>query len=203
MNRPNDDTSRALIDAAHRLLTESGPEALTVRRIANAAGMSTMNVYSRFGGKDGVIDVLYRDGFRRMFEQVLTVPRSDDAAAHLVDLMSAYRNWALANPAYYGIMFEHLVLGFEPSADSVAFAWEKMGEFVARVEQAQDAGMIARFDDWDAAGVATWLWANCHGAIGLELDGTGGDGVDWAAVFDHGIRIAVAGLHPSVALSRR
>ena len=52
MIRSHDDTSRALLAAAHRLLAEDGPEALTVRRIANEAGMSTMNVYSRFGGKD-------------------------------------------------------------------------------------------------------------------------------------------------------
>ena len=43
-----------------------GPGALTVRRIAAAAGMSTMNVYSRFGGKDGVLDELFVDGFRRL-----------------------------------------------------------------------------------------------------------------------------------------
>ena len=66
MNRMQDDTSAALLAAAHRLLAEDGPEALTVRRIAGEAGMSTMNVYSRFGGKDGVIDELYADGYRRL-----------------------------------------------------------------------------------------------------------------------------------------
>ena len=65
MQTDHDQTSRALLDAAHRLLADHGSEALTVRRIATEAGMSTMNVYSRFGGKDGVIDELFIDGFER------------------------------------------------------------------------------------------------------------------------------------------
>ena len=41
-----------------------------MRRIAAAAGMSTMNVYSRFGGKDGVLDELFIDGFRRLGDEM-------------------------------------------------------------------------------------------------------------------------------------
>ena len=70
MNRAQDETSDALLAAAHHLLSTVGAEALTVRRIANEAGMSTMNVYSRFGGKDGVIDELYADGYRRLVERL-------------------------------------------------------------------------------------------------------------------------------------
>ena len=78
MNRHYDGTSEALLTAAHRLLAEDGPEALTVRRIAGEAGMSTMNVYSRFGGKDGVIDELYADGYRRLVADIDAVPSTDD-----------------------------------------------------------------------------------------------------------------------------
>jgi AcrR family transcriptional regulator len=199
MNRLNDDTSKALVAAAHRLLDEAGPDALTVRRIANEAGMSTMNVYSRFGGKDGVIDVLYVDGFKRLFEALAGVEATGDAASELIASMNAYRTWALANRPYYGIMFENVVPGFEPAPDSVAFAWEGLADTVRRIELGQEAGVIGRFDDWNPASIATWLWATCHGIISLELSDTGEGSVDWAAVFSHGVRIAVHGLHPSVA----
>src|SRR4051794_4316776 len=72
------DTREALLAAAHDLLATEGPGALTVRRIAAAAGMSTMNVYSRFGGKDGVLDELFVDGFRRLGETMRASPQSDD-----------------------------------------------------------------------------------------------------------------------------
>lgn len=46
-----DSVGSTLLKAAGDLLAAEGPGALTVRRIAHAAGVSTMNVYSRFGGK--------------------------------------------------------------------------------------------------------------------------------------------------------
>src|ERR1700750_1948078 len=76
-----DDTREALLAAAHDLLANEGPAALSVRRIAAAAGMSTMNLYSRFGGKDGVLDELFIDGFRRMSEEMGDAPVSDDPIA--------------------------------------------------------------------------------------------------------------------------
>ena len=41
MNRVHDETSEALLAAAHRLLAGEGPDALTVRRIATEAGIAT------------------------------------------------------------------------------------------------------------------------------------------------------------------
>ena len=61
-----DSVGSTLLKAASDLLATEGPGALTVRRIANAAGVSTMNVYSRFGGKDGVVEQLFIEGFTRL-----------------------------------------------------------------------------------------------------------------------------------------
>ena len=199
MNRFSDETSEALIAAAHRLLAEHGPDALTVRRIANAAGMSTMNVYSRFGGKDGVIDELYADGYRRLLADVDAIPMSGDVPADLIRISTTYRSWALDNPRYYAIMFRQAILGFEPSPDSIESARGGLTRLVERVSAGQQDGSIAATDGYDAAEIAVWLWATCHGMISLELDGVGADGIDWKSVYDHGIRTAIHGVHPSVA----
>jgi len=52
-----------LVDAALRVVEEHGLGELTVRRIAEAAGTSTMSVYSRFGGRDGMLEAVYRRAF--------------------------------------------------------------------------------------------------------------------------------------------
>lgn len=199
MNRFSDETSEALVTAAHGLLAEHGPEALTVRRIANAAGMSTMNVYSRFGGKDGVIDELYADGYRRLLAEVDAIPTSDDIPADLLQVASTYRSWALANPRYYAIMFRQAVPGFTPATESVEFARRGLGKLVDRIAAGQSRGDIVDAHGYAAADVAVWLWATCHGMISLELDGVGADGIAWDTVYANGIRTAVNGLHPSVA----
>ena len=89
-----DETREALLAAAHDLLATEGPAALTVRRIAAAAGVSTMNVYSRFGGKDGVLDELFIHGFQRMSDEMADAPTSDDPIEDLMACGRAYRAFA-------------------------------------------------------------------------------------------------------------
>ena len=73
-----------LLDAAHDLLAAEGSTGLTVRRIAAAAGVSTMNVYSRFGGKDGVVDELFIDGFRQLTKHMADTASTPDPITALL-----------------------------------------------------------------------------------------------------------------------
>ena len=68
MARTRDEQGQRILEAASELLSEEGASALSVRRIATAAGCSTMGLYSRFGGKDGVVDELYVEGFERLID---------------------------------------------------------------------------------------------------------------------------------------
>lgn len=190
MNRNHDETSTALLNAAHHLLSSVGPEALTVRRIANEADMSTMNVYSRFGGKDGVIDELYADGYRRLIAQLGAVPIGDDTTANITNLCNSYREFALENSTYYGIMFRSTIPGFEPSADSIEVAVGLLTGMIERVGIAQDSDKIGT--DMDSGEVAAYLWATCHGLVSLELDGVASEFLSWETIWNKSIVMAVA-----------
>ncbi len=196
MNRVHDETSQALLDAAHRLLASEGSEALTVRRIATEAGMSTMNVYSRFGGKDGVIDQLYLDGYRRLFDSLAAVPETDRPIDDLVAVGRAYRQFALDNPKYYEIMFR----GFDPSPESTEAALSGLADYVGRIERGVDAGHLALPAGLDVVGTTAWLWATLHGLVSLELDEVGHESVDWGQIFDAALRSSVAVLASSGAV---
>ena len=115
MNGPDDETRATLLDAARTLLEADGPAALTVRRIAAEAGMSTMNVYSRFGGKDGVVDELYCEGFHRLREYVAKHAKSDDPVENFRAPGVAYRDFALENRTFYSVMFFRPIPGYVPS----------------------------------------------------------------------------------------
>ena len=114
-----DTTSSALMKAAADLLASEGPEALTVRRIAATAGCSTMGLYSRFGGKDGVVERLWLDGFSRLRAAVEALPVTDDPLHDLEQIGVTYRRWALDNATTYGIMFNRSVPDFAPSAEAM------------------------------------------------------------------------------------
>ena len=199
MQQHHDETSRALLEAAHRLLAEHGSEALTVRRIATEAGMSTMNVYSRFGGKDGVVDELYVDGFNRLFGAINAVEATDDFAADLMGMSHAYRQFALDHPTYYKVMFRAAIHDFNPSDEAIEMALAGLDVFVDRVRHGQALGTVRSDDGYPATEIAAWLWASCHGLVSLELFAVAEERVTWDSVFENGMRAAIDGLQPSAA----
>ena len=83
-----------MLHAAVDLLDEHGPDALQTRKVAGAAGTSTMAVYTHFGGMRGLIAELAEEGYRQ-FDAALTVPETDDPVADLFALGAAYRRYAI------------------------------------------------------------------------------------------------------------
>lgn len=167
-----DDQAEALLDGARRVLAAEGPGALTVRRIAAEAGVSTMGVYSRFGGKDGVIDALFVDAFKGLADAIARAqdPPTDDHVERLLRGCRAYRRYALDNPSYYRIMFERFLPDWVPSqeaADQSDVAFDMLAGGLA-------AGVAAgAFVADDPRLAAHTIWAVCHGLISLELQGMG------------------------------
>src|SRR6202167_2464924 len=57
---------RELLTAADAVLVREGPGGLTVRAVAAEAGIAPMGVYSRLGGKEGLVHALLIIGFDRL-----------------------------------------------------------------------------------------------------------------------------------------
>lgn len=189
---PNtDETRAALLQAAHDLLAAEGPAALSVRRIAAAAGVSTMNVYSRFGGKVGVLDELWIDGFRRLGESMNEFPLTDDPLENLRRCGQTYRRFARANPTYYSLMFDRTIPDFHPSDHAKAVALDSLGRVVERVQAAMDDGAIP---PGDAYQVAVGLWACEHGLVSLEMRMEHDVEFDWDHIAPATVEALVRGL---------
>ena len=56
----------ALLTSAAEILETEGPDGLSVRRIAAAAGVAPMGVYNHFESKFGIIEALFIQGFERL-----------------------------------------------------------------------------------------------------------------------------------------
>jgi AcrR family transcriptional regulator len=168
MPRPLDEQGKALLDAASRLLASDGPSGLTVRRIASDAGCSTMGVYSRFGSKDGVVDHLYMEGFRRLIGAMDAVGDSDDPLADLRRCGLAYRRNAIENATYYLVMFARAVPGFVPSDEAQTVSYASFEQLVERVSRCQAAGAYREGEPHEMAEV---IWGAIHGHVMLELVG--------------------------------
>lgn len=164
--RQPDKTRTDLIEAAIRLLADQGVEALALRRVAGAAHVSTMCVYSRFGDKIRLLEAVYTAGYERLRLALSSIEPSPDPIRHLRALGLAYRRFAVANPALYSLMFERVV-GFDPSTELRAEVLETtFSPVLEAVRAARDQGAIEA--ESTLVGAYT-LWTAAHGAISLEL----------------------------------
>ncbi|MFN8040481.1 MAG: TetR/AcrR family transcriptional regulator [Acidimicrobiales bacterium] len=171
-SRATEDNVRGrLLDAADELLRTEGPDGLTVRAMAERAGCSTMGVYTHFGGKDGVVDALYVEGFRRLADAISRVRTTADPVADLRRCGLAYRRNALSNPTHYLVMFERIVPGFEPSPEAKAAGVGTLALLEARISRGVELGQV--IDRPDPAELALSLWASLHGMVSLELHDAG------------------------------
>lgn len=169
MSRPDGvlDQKSTILAAAIEILHERGAGALTVRSVANLAGCSTTGVYTWFGGKNGLVEAIFVDGFHRFGQALIDVRARATADDALHALATAYREWALANPTHYMVMFGRAVPDFEPGADALVQARSTFTELV----EVTDETMRRRGIDGAAQEVAHHIWAGIHGYVSLELAG--------------------------------
>jgi AcrR family transcriptional regulator len=164
----NDDLTTRLVDEAARLLTDHGPAGLSLRKLAAAAGVSTMPVYTLFGDKQGLLAAMHREGFRRLGAALSAAPTSDDPLTDVIALGVAYREAALAGPHLYGLLFGRMTPFLTPSEEGRAAEEAAYEPLVTGVTRCVDAGI---FTGADPRRIALHLWAVAHGMVNLELNG--------------------------------
>ncbi|WP_158590493.1 TetR/AcrR family transcriptional regulator [Noviherbaspirillum cavernae] len=166
---------QGMLDEATRLLTEEGPQAMTVRRVAEAVNCSTTLLYSFFGGKDGLANEMYLEGFARLKAEFdaastqLSRKKTDkDGLARILLHARIYRQYAKSNPSYYMVMFGDAIAGFVPPLESRKKAWESLAALIDAFEECMSKGALPPSNPTAAARL---LWAAMHGAVSLELKG--------------------------------
>lgn len=158
------------MEAAIQLLAEEGPEALVLRRVASAADVSTMAVYSRFRCKAGLLDAVYLAGFDRLEQSMSAANQGSDPLTRIVNLALAYRRFALANPALYSLMFERMI-GFDPPVELRADA---LGATFSLVVSAMTSAMENSDIEVESPLMGAYtVWTAAHGTVSLELTHAG------------------------------
>lgn len=175
-NAPPDIRTR-LVEAAIRLLAEHGPSEVKARSVASEAGLSTMGVYSHFGGLPELLQAVADEGFRRQAAYFSLAQLSDDPMTNLCAMAFACRDFAQRNPHLYDLMFGLSIQGryslsrstTEPSssARSPAFgvSYAYLHDQCARLVETHC------IRDTHPVLVAAQFWSALHGFIMLELGG--------------------------------
>ena len=159
---------RRLCEAAERLFAERGIDAVTMRELAQALGVSPMTPYRYFKDKDAILAAVRAAAFTRFaarLEAALAQPgdplRRSRAAGE------AYIEFALAEPQAYRLMFDLN----QPTEDdypelSAAIARARR-TMTAHVEAMIEAGLL----EGDAELIGHLFWSVLHGMLMLRLAG--------------------------------
>jgi AcrR family transcriptional regulator len=168
--RPRTPSARVaveLLNAAESVLVKDGMRGLTVRAVAAEAGVAPMSVYNQFGGKAGLLATLLLRGFGRL-EAAMEACEGEDARIQLRHCCLKYREFALANPQLYAVLFQGTTLSERESARVRKHADGCLRLLARNVKLAAAAGAIAERDAHEAA---QQIWGALHGAVALELKG--------------------------------
>lgn len=156
----------ALLDAAERILQADGPDALSLRRVAEEAGTTTRAVYSLFGSRDGLIVALAVRAFRMLGAGVSELPRTDDPTGDLVGAaITVFRRFALEHRGLFRIVFQRQGASPEVARRFVPSAREALGNLHDRVGRMLDAAPESQA----VAEATLGFHALCEGLAALEL----------------------------------
>lgn len=157
-----------LVAAAREILESHGPEALSMRRLAERVGVTAPSVYKHLPDKAALEHALISDAFLEMGEVFSAA--ADGAGDPLRALADAYRRFAVGHPHLY-----RLVTGQPLDRSRLAPGAE-----------AAAAAPLVRAVGGDAD-LARAVWAFAHGMAILEIDGRFPPDADLDAAWTRGI----------------
>ncbi|WP_327721603.1 WHG domain-containing protein [Streptomyces sp. NBC_00490] len=184
-----------LLHRAAATVFERGTAALSLRQLAADAKTSTTAVYSLFGSKAGLLSSLYQEAVRLFVERLATVRPSDDPAGDVIRIGLAYREYAVANPHLYAILFSDRSVQCPSDADRPREVVETYRPLVDAVRRGQLTGQFGPASDPEA--IALSVWGTAHGLVSLVLSGNEPPELAVADCYELALRALVTGWRDS------
>lgn len=124
---------------ARQLLVADGPEAVSLRAIGRAMGMTAPALYRYFGSREDLVKHVSGDIFTEIAGEVHAAivaaaqASGGDITAKLYAACGAFRTWALAHRPEFGLLFGTPLPGIEKMHDDIVdeCADKFSGEFLA------------------------------------------------------------------------
>lgn len=153
------DARRAILDAAHALLRESGADGFTIRRLAARCGYAAPSIYHHFGDKTGLLDAVLEEVFQGLLSDLERGPAHEDPVARVRAQFATIVRFGLDNPVHYRLMTQVRPADAEPipSAEVARAALERP------LEELAAQGRLRA----DLEAVKQSLWVLLHGLIAL------------------------------------
>lgn len=184
-----------LLHRAAATVFDRGTAALSLRQLAADVKTSTTAVYSLFGNKAGLLSSLYEEAVRLFVARLAAIRPTDDPAGDVIRLGLVYREYAIANPHLYAILFSDRSVQCPSESESESErpreAIETYRPLVDAVRRGQQAGQFGPESDPEV--IALSVWGTAHGLVSLVLSGNEPPGLAVADCYERALGVLVAG----------
>ncbi len=161
------DLSRALVDAAVRIVGEAGVEALTLREVGQRVGVSRSAPYRHFKDKAALLAAVALEGFRLLRRDLEAALTTEEKTEPLIALSEAYVGFGINHPSHYRTMFE-ITWGTKNHYPALVQEGDATSRvLVEAIIRGQAAGRLA---PGVPSQIAWVVWTLVHGIVMLRED---------------------------------
>ncbi len=158
-----------IIEAAGRIFLEYGYEGATIRKIADAVGVSSTALYMHFSDKNEILIEIAESAFGLLLAQNTEIAELQmEPVARVRLMLEAYMNFALEHPNAYQLVFCSVRSSVLPDRrETLGQLGQRCYQlFLGAVTKIREAGLL-KSADVDA--VAQTSWAATHGLVALLI----------------------------------
>jgi AcrR family transcriptional regulator len=162
-------TAELIFAAALVILEEDGPDAVSMRRVADAVGITPMAIYHHFPNREALLNTVTDREFDKFLGYIQARPMRGSPEARLISGMEAYIDYALDRPRIFDYVFSQPRPGARRyPEDFRARRSPTLNPIADVVRAAMRDGLLKKDDVWE---VALELWATVHGYLTLYRGG--------------------------------
>ena len=152
------------------ILSKEGIEGLSLRKVAQRAGVSHNAPYSHFPDKQSLIAAISTEGFKQLYQELDTAVSTytNDPKRQLQEAAWAYVQFAMNNTDTFKIMFSGVLEKEKEYPAFVEISRNTFNRVLDIVHACQDAGILRGAPP---EMMAVSVWGQIHGIISLILEG--------------------------------
>jgi len=160
------DLRNTLMAIATELLITKGIHTLSLRKIAQKAGVSHNAPYMHFADKEAVLAAIALEGFRLLSEEieVAIAVAGDNIRQQLLALSHAYVKFAIAHPNHIQVMFCAYDEAKYP--DLCEASQLALNRLLTIVQMGQENGSLVKGNAYE---VTKSIWAMVHGIAAISI----------------------------------
>ena len=160
-------TKATILEAARELITEKGPDGLSLRELARRIDYSPSGLYEYFKSKDDLVMAISAEGLELLRIYLNRVPTDLPPSERLLEMGLAYLDFAHDHPEHFMLIFNNLTSN-QASTNELVDPASPYYILLQAVRAAIEAEEFSPREGYTLEEIAYSLWSLVHGMAMLR-----------------------------------